>query len=75
MLTRVTSIKIILLCVVTSLCFITSEIFVRVVVDDGMEYNLEMWKYARKLKKVAKQSDEGHGSSRRGRRRCYPSLI
>ena len=60
MLTRAASIKIVLLCVVTFLCFIASEIFVRVVVDDGMEYNLEMWKYARKLKKVAKQSDEGH---------------
>ena len=32
----------------------------RIVIDDGMEYNLEMWKYARKLKRVAEHSDQGH---------------
>ena len=37
-----------------------SEIFVRTAIDDGMEYNLEMWKYARKLKRVAQDSDQGH---------------
>jgi len=42
------------------MCLIVSEVFVRIVIDDGMEYNLEMWKYARKLKRVAKHSDQGH---------------
>jgi lysophospholipase L1-like esterase len=41
-------------------CFVGAEIIVRVLVDDGMEYNLEMWKYARKLKQVAKNSSQGH---------------
>lgn len=41
-------------------CFIGSEIFVRYVIDDGMEYNLEMWKYARKLKRVAEDPSQGH---------------
>ena len=48
------------LCLVISMCLIVSEVFVRIVIDDGMEYNLEMWKYARKLKRVAKHSDQGH---------------
>lgn len=29
-------------------------------IDDGMEYNLEMWKYARKLKRVADDPSQGH---------------
>jgi lysophospholipase L1-like esterase len=33
---------------------------VRIVIDNGMEYNLEMWKYARKLKRIAERSDQGH---------------
>ena len=41
-------------------CIIGSEIFVRYVIDDGMEYNLEMWKYARKLKRVSEDSSQGH---------------
>lgn len=41
-------------------CFIGSEIFVRYVIDDGMQYNLEMWKYARKLKRVSGDPSQGH---------------
>ena len=44
----------------TFCCFIGSEIFVRYVIDDGMEYNLEMWKYARKLKHVSEEPSQGH---------------
>ena len=44
----------------TFCCFIGSEIFVRYVIDDGMEYNLEMWKYARKLKRISEDSSQGH---------------
>ena len=60
MLTRTFLIKMTALCLVISMCLIVSEVFVRIVIDDGMEYNLEMWKYARKLKRVAKHSDQGH---------------
>ena len=41
-------------------CFIGSEVFIRYVIDDGMEYNLEMWKYARKLKRVSEDPSQGH---------------
>ena len=37
-----------------------AELFVRVVVDDGMQYDLEMWKYARDLKQVAANPRIGH---------------
>ena len=49
-----------ILLVVVFFCIIGSEIFVRYVIDDGMEYNLEMWKYARKLKRVAEDPSQGH---------------
>jgi lysophospholipase L1-like esterase len=45
---------------VTLLCSVVIEIIVKTVIDDGMEYNLEMWKYARKLKRVAEHPDQGH---------------
>ena len=38
-----------------------AELFVRFVVDDGMQYDLEMWKYARDLKQVAANPLIGHG--------------
>lgn len=38
---------------------IALETYVRLVVDDGMQYDLEMWKYARALKQVA-DPDMGH---------------
>jgi len=37
-----------------------AELFVRLVVDDGMQYDLEMWKYARDLKQVATNPLLGH---------------
>jgi lysophospholipase L1-like esterase len=36
------------------------EIFVRVVIDDGMQFDLEMWKYARDVKQVAANPLIGH---------------
>jgi len=42
------------------LCALSLEIFVRVAIDDGMQYDLEMWKYARDLKRVANDPRIGH---------------
>ncbi|MBW2244883.1 MAG: SGNH/GDSL hydrolase family protein [Deltaproteobacteria bacterium] len=36
------------------------EIAVRYVVDDGMQYDLEMWKYAKELKRVSSDPGIGH---------------
>ncbi|MCP5058390.1 MAG: hypothetical protein GY937_16935 [bacterium] len=36
------------------------EIGVRYVVDDGMQYDLEMWKYAKELKQVSSDPGIGH---------------
>lgn len=36
------------------------ELGVRYVVDDGMRYDLEMWKYARHLKRVSREPGIGH---------------
>lgn len=36
------------------------ELFCRIVVDDGMHYHLEMWKYATSLKEFADDSAIGH---------------
>ncbi|MDW3097837.1 MAG: SGNH/GDSL hydrolase family protein [Alphaproteobacteria bacterium] len=36
------------------------ELYVHVFVDDGMQYDLEMWKYAREIKKVAENPNIGH---------------
>lgn len=40
--------------------FLGAEASVRLVIDDGMQYDLEMWKYARSLKRVAANPDQGH---------------
>lgn len=37
-----------------------AELWVRLVTDDGMRYDLEMWKYARTLKRVAADPAVGH---------------
>jgi GDSL-like Lipase/Acylhydrolase family len=37
------------------------ELFVRVFVDNGMQYDLEMWKYARDVKQLASNPLIGHG--------------
>ena len=36
------------------------ELIVRVVIDDGMQFDLEMWKYARDIKRVATNPLIGH---------------
>jgi lysophospholipase L1-like esterase len=36
------------------------ELFVRVAVDDGLQFDLEMWKYARDVKRVAANPEIGH---------------
>jgi lysophospholipase L1-like esterase len=36
------------------------ELMVRVVIDDGMQFDLEMWKYARDVKQVAADPRIGH---------------
>jgi lysophospholipase L1-like esterase len=43
--------------VVGALCI---ELFVRVFVDDGMHFDLEMWKYARNLKVISVDPSIGH---------------
>ncbi len=40
--------------------FLGAELAVRVGIDDGMQYDLEMWKYARSLKRVATNPAQGH---------------
>jgi hypothetical protein len=42
------------------LAALSIELFVRVLIDDGMQYDLEMWKYARDLKEVATNPLIGH---------------
>src|SRR5712691_1940510 len=37
------------------------ELAVRVAIDDGMQFDLEMWKYARDVKQVADDHLTGHG--------------
>ena len=36
------------------------ELYVRHVVDDGMQFDLEMWKYARDVKQIAENPQIGH---------------
>ena len=36
------------------------ELFCRLVIDDGMHYHLEMWKYAINLKQISKNPEIGH---------------
>jgi lysophospholipase L1-like esterase len=45
------------------------ELFVRLIVDDGMQYDLEMWKYANDLKRISDDPLMGHQhqSSRRAK--------
>src|ERR1700760_2269664 len=42
------------------LAAISVELAVRLVVDDGMQFDLEMWKYARDLKQIASDPQVGH---------------
>ena len=41
-------------------CTLCLELYVRVVIDDGKQYDLEMWKYARDLKRIAANPLIGH---------------
>lgn len=38
----------------------TFEAYVAIVVDDGMQYDLEMWKYASKVKEISDNAQIGH---------------
>lgn len=42
------------------ICLLSLEGFTRLVLDDGMLYELEMWKYAREVKVRDRQPDLGH---------------
>lgn len=46
-----------------------AELYVRMVVDNGMQYDLEMWKYALQLKKVSSDPLIGHEHRANGRAR------
>jgi lysophospholipase L1-like esterase len=39
---------------------LSMECFVRFIIDDGMQYDLEMWKYARDVKRLSSNPDLGH---------------
>ena len=50
-----------LLILVTSLlCLVAAEALTRTILDDGMLYELEMWKYAREVKVRDERPDLGH---------------
>ena len=51
-----------LLMVICSVAVVAAsvEVFVRLVVDDGMQFDLEMWKYARDVKQIATDPLIGH---------------
>lgn len=36
------------------------EVVVRTVIDDGMQYDLEMWKYAKQIKRISENPEIGH---------------
>jgi GDSL-like Lipase/Acylhydrolase family len=42
------------------ICAVFVEFYVRAVVDDGLQFDLEMWKYARDLKRIADNPLIGH---------------
>ena len=46
------------LCV--GLMWAATELFVRLVIDDGMQFDLEMWKYARDIKMISPDQLIGH---------------
>ena len=43
-----------------ALSFLTIELYVRTFVDDGLNYELEMWKYAKLMKQVSDDPNIGH---------------
>ncbi|MEE2688022.1 MAG: SGNH/GDSL hydrolase family protein [Pseudomonadota bacterium] len=44
----------------TILVLVFLETCVRLMLDDGMQYDLEMWKYARQMKRVSSVAEAGH---------------
>jgi lysophospholipase L1-like esterase len=52
--------NILLLVAASLVCLLALEGFTRLVLDDGMLYELEMWKYAREVKVRDPQPDLGH---------------
>ena len=49
-----------LIFVSVALSYLTLELYVRAFVDDGLNYELEMWKYAKLLKQVSDDPNIGH---------------
>jgi lysophospholipase L1-like esterase len=43
-----------------ALSFLALELYVRLVIDDGLNYGLEMWKYATQMKQVSEDANIGH---------------
>src|SRR5262245_5323480 len=52
--------NIFLIVVASLVCLLALEGLTRVLVDDGLIYELEMWKYARKVKERDARPDLGH---------------
>ncbi len=52
--------SLVLICASVLLSSLAIEIYVRIVVDDGLNYSLEMWKYAKQLKYVSDDIRIGH---------------
>ena len=52
--------SLLLLCVSLAVALVGIEVFARVIMDNGMEYDLEMWKYAKRAKIVSDNPDIGH---------------
>src|SRR5690349_9026513 len=52
--------NIILVAVVLVVCGLLLELMTRLFVDDGMTYELEMWKYATRVKERDFRPDQGH---------------
>lgn len=57
---RSIAINLLVLAVTLVLFAVALELYVRIAIDDGMQYDLEMWKYAKQLKQTATSQDQGH---------------
>ena len=54
------ALNLLLILVASLLCLFAVEALTRLVLDDGMLYELEMWKYAREVKMRDTRPDFGH---------------
>ena len=54
------ALNLLLILIASALCLLAVEGLTRVVLDDGMLYELEMWKYARGVKERDMRPDFGH---------------